>query len=165
MKRYPLHTLLQLRAHRVETARMVVLERQRQVQERRDACTAIEGEITSLQHERADQRLRLLDPPPPGVSWPMAMSQRESHIDHLAELVVAARQRLADAQGKLREAEAALDESRKAFFRAKARLDALEKRKDVWRKEQNAITQRREEALSADLLLAARQNSSNNGNF
>ncbi|MGH8081505.1 MAG: hypothetical protein ACREP7_13105, partial [Lysobacter sp.] len=97
--------------------------------------------------------------------WAMAMSQREAHIDHLAELAVAARQRLADAQGKLREAEAALDESRKAFFRAKARLDALEKRKDVWRKEQNAITQRREEALTADLLLAARQNSSTTGFF
>lgn len=161
MKRYPLHTLLQLREHRVETARMLVMERQRQVQERRDACAAIEGQIAGLQRERAGQRLRLLDAPPPGVPWAMAMSQREAHIDHLGELAVAAQQRLLDAQGKLREAEAALDEARKAFFRAKARLDALEKRKDVWRKEQQAATQRREDALSADLLLAARQPSGN----
>ncbi|QWP77869.1 hypothetical protein J5226_05545 [Lysobacter sp. K5869] len=159
-QRFPLATLLQLREHRVETARAVVMERQGQVQARREACVAIEGEIQSLNQERADQRLRLLDPPPAGVPWPMAMSQREAHIDHLAELAGAARQRLADAQGKLREAEAALDEARKAFFRAKARLEALEKRRDVWRKEQNAIAQRREEALSADLLLSARQRSS-----
>lgn len=159
MSRYPLHTLLQLRSHRVETARGVVMERQRQVQARREACTAIEGEIADLNRERAGQRLRLLDPPPPGVLWPMAMSQRESHIDHLGELAVAAHQRLLDAQGKLREAEAALDEARKAFFRAQARLDALEKRKDVWRKEQQAASQRREEAHSADLLMASRQQS------
>ncbi|SDX83126.1 hypothetical protein [Lysobacter enzymogenes] len=158
-QRFPLATLLQLREHRVETARAAVMERQRQVQARREACVAIEGEIQSLQNERAGQRLRLLDPPPAGVPWPMAMSQREAHIEHLAELATAARQRLADAQGKLREAEAALDEARKAFFRAKARLEALEKRRDVWRKEQNAIAQRREEAHSADLLLAARQRS------
>lgn len=158
-QRFPLATLLQLREHRVEKARALVVDRQAQVQARREACVAIEGEIQSLLQERAGQRLRLLDPPPPGVPWPMAMSQREAHIDHLAELAAAARQRLADAQGKLREAEAALDEARKAFFRAKARLEALEKRRDVWRKEQNAIAQRREEALSADLLLAARQRS------
>ncbi len=160
MKRYPLHTLLQLRAHRVETARALVMERQRQVQARREACTAIEGEIRALNDERAAQRLRLLDPPPPGVPWAMAMSQREAHVDHLGECVTGAHKRLADAQGKLREADAALDESRKAFFRAKARLDALEKRKDLWRKEQQAASQRRDEALSADLLLAARQNQS-----
>lgn len=163
MKRYPLHTLLQLRAHRVETARMLVLERQRQVQEKKDACTRIQGEIDAIRDERAAQRLRLLDPPPPGVPWPMAMSQREAHIDHLGELGVAAQQRLQEAQGKLREAEAALDESRKAFFRAKARLDALEKRKDLWRKEQNLQHQRREEALTADLMMAQRQHT--NGPF
>ncbi|WP_394539133.1 hypothetical protein PRJ39_00975 [Lysobacter enzymogenes] len=158
-KRFPLATLLQLREHRVETARALVMERQAQVQARREACTAIEGEIVALNQERAGQRLRLLDPPPAGVPWAMAMAQRESHIDHLAELADAARQRLADAQGKLREAEAALDEARKAFFRAKSRLEALEKRRDVWRKEQGAIAQRREEAQSADLLLAAHQRS------
>ncbi|UZW60868.1 hypothetical protein [Lysobacter enzymogenes] len=158
-QRFPLATLLQLREHRVETARALVMERQAQVQARREACTAIEGEIVALNQERASQRLRLLDPPPAGVPWAMAMAQRESHVDHLAELANAARQRLADAQGKLREAEAALDEARKAFFRAKSRLEALEKRRDVWRKEQSAIAQRREEAQSADLLLAARQRS------
>lgn len=163
MKRYPLHTLLQLRSHRVETARLLVLERQRQVQERRDACTRIQGEITALNDERAGQRLRLMDPPPPGMPWPMAMTQREAHIDHLGELAIAAQQRLLDAQGKLREAEASLDEARKAFFRAKARLDALEKRKDLWRKEQNTLTARREEAMNADLMLATRQNT--NGPF
>ncbi|ALN60445.1 hypothetical protein RDV84_07930 [Lysobacter yananisis] len=158
-QRFPLATLLQLREHRVETARALVMERQAQVQARREACTAIEGEIVALNQERASQRLRLLDPPPAGVPWAMAMAQREAHVDHLAELANAARQRLADAQGKLREAEAALDEARKAFFRAKSRLEALEKRRDVWRKEQSAIAQRREEAQSADLLLAARQRS------
>jgi len=158
-QRFPLATLLQLREHRVETARALVMERQAQVQAWREACTAIEGEIVALNQERAPQRLRLLDPPPPGVPWAMAMAQREAHVDHLAELASAARQRLADAQGKLREAEAALDEARKAFFRAKSRLEALEKRRDVWRKEQSAIAQRREEAQSADLLLAARQRS------
>ncbi|MGD6002093.1 hypothetical protein QUU97_22675, partial [Xanthomonas citri pv. citri] len=66
-QRFPLATLLQLREHRVETARAAVMERQRQVQARREACTAIEGEIQSLQNERAGQRLRLLDPPPAGV--------------------------------------------------------------------------------------------------
>lgn len=158
-QRFPLATLLQLREHRVETARAAVMERQRQAQARREACVAIEGEIQALNAERAGQRLRLLDPPPAGVPWALAMPQREAHIEHLAELAGAARQRLADAQGKLREAEAALDEARKAFFRAKARLEALEKRREVWRKEQNAIAQRREEAHSADLLLAARQRS------
>lgn len=153
-KRYPLQTLIKLREHRVESARLQVMERQREVQQRRDDCVRVEGEIIALQFEQKNQRLRLMDPPPPGMAWPMAMAQREAHIDHLGELTDAARQRLFRAQEQLRAAEAALDEARKAFFRAKARLDGLEKRKDVWRGEQRAIAQRIEEANTADLLMA-----------
>ncbi|MCD9029463.1 hypothetical protein LDO26_14810 [Luteimonas sp. BDR2-5] len=154
MKRYPLQTLIQLRAHRTEAARMVVLEKQRAAQACRDACTRIEGEITGLQAERAGHRARLLDPPPSGVPWPAALSQREAHIDLLAEQVVAAQQRLSKAQETLRQAEAAVQEARDAFFRAKARQDALEKRREVWRGEQASLAARQEEAVTDDLLQA-----------
>ena len=43
---------------------------------------------------------------------------------------------------------------RTAFFQAKARLDALEKRRDVWRGEQNVIELRQEEGAAEDLLQA-----------
>ncbi|WP_242111955.1 hypothetical protein [Luteimonas aquatica] len=155
-KRYPLATLLRLREHRTETARMQVLECQRAVAACRDACTVIEGEIRDLQHDRADQRRRLLDPPPAGVPWPMALEQREAHIDLLANYIVAAQQRLAQAQQRLREAERVLDEARTAFFRAKARQEALEKRKDAWRGEQRALEARMDEAAAEDLQQAAR---------
>jgi len=154
MKRYPLQRLLQLRAHRTAAARQLVLERQRGVQQCREACSRIEGEISTLGSDRAAQRTRLLDPPPSGVAWPAAMAQREAHIDLLGERIVAARQRLSKAEDALRQAEAALDEARVAFFRAKAREDALEKRRDVWRDDQRGLQARQEEALTEDLLQA-----------
>src|SRR3546814_194183 len=83
MKRYPLHTLLRLREHRTDAARQVVLQKQRAVQACRDACTRIEQEIVQLGSERAGQRARLLDAPPPGVDWSSVLAQRESHIDWL----------------------------------------------------------------------------------
>ncbi len=46
MKRYPLQTLLQLREHRTEAARMVVLEKQRALQQCIDACTRVQTELT-----------------------------------------------------------------------------------------------------------------------
>jgi hypothetical protein len=140
MKRYPLQTLVRLREHRTEAARMLVLERQRAAQACRDACTKIEGEIIALQFEQKQQRSRLLVPPPPGVPWSSALAQRE-----------AARQRLFKAQAALRDAENALAEARTAFFRAKARQDALEKRRDLWRGEQFVIDARREEDAAEDL--------------
>lgn len=149
--RYPLQTLLQLREHRTEKARQALLEQQRVVQACRDECTRIEGEIADLARERQQQRGQLLAPPPPGLAWPAALAQREHHIDHLADLAVAARQRLTAAQQRLREAEAALEQARQAFFRAKSRQDALEKRKDVWTREQRTIESRREEAMAAEL--------------
>jgi len=156
MKRYPLHTLLRLREHRADAARMLVLERQRAVQACQDACTRVEGEIRDLQDERSQQRGRLLDPPPAGVAWPTALAQRESHIEWLGLQVAAARQRLAQAQQKLREAEKALAEARDAFFRAKARQEALEKRKDAWRGEQRALESKIEEAAGDDLWFVRR---------
>lgn len=154
MKRYPLHTLIKLREHRTQTARLLVLERQRAVQACRDACLVIEGEIIALEFERGEQRRRLLDPPMAGVPWPSALAQREAHIDLLGEQAEAARQRLFKAQEKLREAEFALAEARAAFFRAKARQDALEKRRDLWRDEQFALAARHEERATDDLLQA-----------
>jgi len=151
VKRYPLQTLVRLREHRTEAARMLVLERQRAAQACRDACTRIEGEIIALQFEQRQQRVRLLDPPPAGVPWPSALAQREAHIDLLGEQAEAARQRLFKAQAALRDAETALADARNAFFRAKARQDALEKRRDVWRGEQFAIDVRREEDAAEDL--------------
>lgn len=154
MKRYPLQTLLQLRAHRTEAARMVVLDRQRAVQQCRDACTRIEGEVRVLDVDRGQHRARLLEPPPAGVPWPAALSQREAHIDLIGEQIVAARQRLASANEALHQAQAGLDEARDAFFRAKAREDALEKRRDIWRGEQRGLETRQEEAAGEDLLQA-----------
>lgn len=156
MKRFPLQTLIRLREHRVDAARMVVLERQRVVQAAQDACTTLQTEITGIEDERRSQRTRLLDVPPAGVAWPVAMEQREAHIDWLGLQAAAARQRLAKAQDALKEAEAELDKARRDFFRAKARLDALEKRRAVWRGEQFAIELRQEEDATADLLQARR---------
>lgn len=154
MKRYPLQKLLQLREHRTETARKLVFERQRAAQHCRDACICTEGEIIALDFERGAQRRRLLDPPPPGIAWPSALAQREAHIDLLAAQAQAARQRLLQAQEKLRIAEQALAEARTAYLRAKARQEALETRKDFWRGEQHAIEIRNEESASADFMLS-----------
>lgn len=154
MKRYPLHTLLRLREHRTDAARQVVLQKQRAVQACRDACTRIEQEIVQLGSERAGQRARLLDAPPPGVDWSSVLAQRESHIDWLGGQIEAARERLAQAHKALQAAERELVEAREAFFRAKARQEALEKRRDSWRGEQRALEARQEEDITADLLMA-----------
>jgi hypothetical protein len=154
MKRYPLHVLVKLREHRTETARQLLFERQRAAQACRDACVAIEGEIIALQFEQGQQRQRLLDPPQAGLPWPTVLAQREAHIDLLGEQAEAARQRLFKAQETLRQAELALAEARAAFFRAKARQDALEKRREVWRGEQFAFAARVEERATDDLLQA-----------
>ncbi|MGV8931819.1 MAG: hypothetical protein ACOH1R_06860 [Luteimonas sp.] len=154
MKRYPLQTLVRLREHRADVARLAVLEQQRVVLARRHACMQVEDEITQLGIERANQRTRLLDPPPPGAGWPAVLAQRESHVEWLGALIVTAQQRLVQAQEALREAEQVLDDARQAFFRAKARHEALEKRRDSWRGEQRALESRQEEDATADLILA-----------
>jgi|GEM_PF-516669 len=153
-KRYPLQQLLQLRTHRTEKARLTVVGKQRAVRECREACERIEAEIVALQRERAGQRLRMLDPPPPGIPFPLALEQREAHVDWLGEQEQAARQRLQQAQQKLQQAEQALAEAMQAFFRAKAREDALEKRKGIWRGEVIALEARQEEDAAADLVQA-----------
>lgn len=154
MKRYPLQTLVRLREHRTEAARQRVLERQREAQACRDACLNIEGEIIALDFEQKQQRGRLLEAPPPGVPWPQALAQREAHVDLLGEQAEAARQRLFKAQDVLRAAELAVTEARTAFFRAKARLDALQKRRDVWHGEQSVREALLEESAAEDLLQA-----------
>ena len=154
-RRYPLQQLLQLRAHRTEKARQEVVTRQRVVRERREACERIEAEIEALRRERAGQRLRMLDPPPPGIPFPLALEQREAHIDWLGDQEQAARLRLEQARQALKEAEQALAEAMQAYFRAKAREDALEKRKTLWRGEMVAFEARQEEDAAADLVQAA----------
>ena len=154
MKRYPLQTLLKLRAHRTEAARRVVLDRQRAVAACREECRRIGDEITALEDDRRAQRARLLDPPAPGVAWPVVLEAREAHIELLAQHIVTAQQRLQAAQGRLREAERALEEAKQAYFRARAREDALEKRKHLWRDEQFALEAHQEEDAAADLFMA-----------
>lgn len=157
MKRYPLQTLLKLRAHRTEKARMEVLEKQAAVRECRQACERIETGIRALSEERAGQRRRLLDPPAAGQPWPVVFEQREAHVELLGERIVAERANLKQAQERLKAAEGVLEQAKQAYFRAKAREDALEKRKGVWRDEQVALEGRREEDAAADLLQAARR--------
>lgn len=157
MKRFPLQTLIELRAHRTEAARQALLERQRQTQACREACMRIEGELDRLRRDRAHHRAQLLAPPPAGVPWPQALAQRERHIEHLGDLAVAAQGRLKQAQAALRQAEQAQDEARAAYFRARARQEALEKRRDLWRRELRSLENRREEAAAEDLLLGRRR--------
>jgi flagellar biosynthesis chaperone FliJ len=156
MKRYPLETLLRLREHRTETARQMLLEKQRQTQACRDACTRIQDEIDGLERDRRHQRAQMLATPPAGVPWPQALEQRERHIEHLGDLAMAAQGRLKQAQAALRQAEQAQDEARVAYFRARARQEALEKRRDLWRRELRSLENRREEAAAEDLLLGRR---------
>ncbi len=153
MKRYPLQVLIQLRQHRAETARQTLLMRQGETQACRDACQRLEHEIEALHRERDAQRLRLLEPLPANAA-PTALGQREAHITHLGELSSAALQRLHHARVALQQAEVAQDQARQAFFRAKARQEALEKRKTVWRHEQGRAQARREEVAVGDLILA-----------
>jgi flagellar biosynthesis chaperone FliJ len=154
MKRYPLQTLLQLREHRTETARLAVLEKQRALQHCIEACARVQDELTGLERDRHGHRARLLDPPPSGVPWPAALTQREAHIDLLGEQIVGANQRLSKAQEAVRQAEAAVQDARDAFFRAKGRQDALEKRRDMWKREQRGLFERQEEAINEDLMQA-----------
>src|SRR5690606_2018003 len=101
--------------------------------------------------DRIEHRGRLLEPPPAGVPWSAALAQREAHIDLLAEHIVGAQQKLAKAQEAVRQAEKVLQEARDEVFRAKGRQDALEKRRDVWKREQNGLIARQEEAINEDL--------------
>ena len=151
-KRFPLAKLIQLREHRSEKARQKVLQCQRAAREQRDACLRIEGQIMSLGMERKQQRQRLMEPPPPGTAWPLALAQREAHVELLGTRIERAQQELARAQEVLREAELAVRKAREEFFRTKAREDALVKRRDVWRGEQHAAELRQEENAAAELL-------------
>ena len=151
-KRFPLAKLIQLREHRTEKARQHVLQCQRAVRDQRDACLRVEGQIMALGMEREQQRLRLLQPPPAGTAWPLALAQRESHVELLGVRITQARQELAKAQEVLREAELAVRKAREEFFRTKAREDALLKRREVWRGERHAAELRQEENAAAELL-------------
>lgn len=152
MKRYPLATLIRLREHRTHAAQQLVMQHQREVAARREACATIERHITDLGDERARQRRQLLDAPPTGIAWPSALSQREVHIELLQQQAELAEQQLLRARQLLAEAEAELQQVREAFFRVKAREDALKKRKDLWQDEQHTHELREEELATAELL-------------
>ena len=155
-KRYPLQTLIQLREHRTELARQFLFAKQRETQACRDHCVLIQGEIDVLDRDHAHQRMQLLAPPPPGMSLTAALEQREHHINHLSELATAARGRLRQAQQALQKAEQAQEQARSDYFRARARQEALEKRRELWRKEQRSSDARREEITAEDLLSGRR---------
>lgn len=155
-RRYPLETLVRLRAHRTELARQALLEKQRATRACRERCLQIEGEIDILARERGRQRSQLLAPPPPGLDWPSALAQRERHIEYLAELAEAARGRLQQAQAALAQAQQEQDAARQAWFRTRARQDALEQRRDLWRREQHRAEARRDEIATEDLVSARR---------
>lgn len=155
-QRFPLTKLILLREHRTEAARMALLEKQRETQACRDQCTQIEGEIESLGRDRSHHRAQLMAPPPPGTPWPMALEQRERHIEHLADMATAARTRLATAKEALQKAEQAQEQARVAYFRARARQEALEKRRDVWDREQRIAQARREESAADELMMGRR---------
>lgn len=154
--RFPLNTLIRLREHRTEAARQALLEKQAQTQRCREQCTRVEGELDGLRRDRAQQRAQLLAPPPPGIPWPAALEQRERHIEHLADLAVAAQSRLKQAQQALLQAEKAQEEARAAYFRARARLEALETRRDHWQREQRSLQLRRDEGAAEDLMQGRR---------
>lgn len=156
MKRYPLATLIRLREHRTHAARQTVIHHQRVVADKRAACAQIEQHIVALGAERANQRCRLLDPPPAGMAWPIALAQREAHVELLQQQEEIARQQLLRARQILAEAETELQLARDAFFRLKAREDALKKRHQLWRDEQYAEELRQEELATADLLQGRR---------
>src|SRR3546814_18611925 len=88
---------------------------------------------------------------PPGVDWSSVLAQRESHIDWLGGQIEAARERLAQAHKALQAAEHELAEAREAFFHAKARQEAREKRRARWSGEQRAREARHEEDNPPDL--------------
>lgn len=155
-KRYPLQTLIQLREHRTELARQFLFEKQRETQACRDQCVRIQDEIDVLDRDHAHQRMQLLAPPPPGMLLTTALERREHHINHLSELAAAARGRLRQAQQALQKAEQAQEDARNAYFRARARQEALEKRRELWRKEQRSSEARREEVAAEDLMFGRR---------
>ena len=74
---------------------------------------------------------------------------RRLSVAQQAEL---AEQQLLRARQLLAEAETALQQVREAFFRVKAREDALKKRKDLWQDEQHSHELREEELATAELL-------------
>jgi len=154
VKRYPLQTLVKLRAHRTALARTHMLEKQAAARACREQCARIEAGIQALDEERASQRRQLLDPPPAGQPWAVAMEQREAHVELLGERIVTEQASLQKANERLRAAEQELDQARQAWVRAQAREDALAKRRDAWRGEQMALEGRREEEAAADLVQA-----------
>src|SRR3546814_13292772 len=113
----------------------------------------MEQDIWQLGGERAVQRARLLDAPPPGVDWSSVLAQRESHIDWLGGQIEAARERLAQGHKALQAAEREQVEAREAFFRAKARQEEQEKRRDSGGGEQRALEARQAEDIPADRML------------
>lgn len=155
-KRYPLETLLRLREHRTERARLALLDAQRHAQACRDQCTQIEGEIDALDNARRQQRARLMSPPPAGMGMSAALQQRECHVAHLLALADAARERLVQAQQRLQQAEQAQAEARTAYFRARSRQDALQQRRDMWRRDLRLTEARRDEAATDDLMSGRR---------
>ena len=155
-KKYPLQTLLQIREHRIENARQVVLEKQRIVGQCREACVQIENEIRRLGQLRQQQRYSLAHPDPADFANPGIFEQRHAYIELLDNQIAATQQQLVQAQQQLASAEKELDTARAEFFRAKARFEALEKRRHEWKIEQNSLDSRMEEAAAEDLIQAQR---------
>uniref|UniRef100_A0A8J8AY18 Uncharacterized protein n=1 Tax=Coralloluteibacterium stylophorae TaxID=1776034 RepID=A0A8J8AY18_9GAMM len=151
-RRWPLDTLLRVRGLRADRARQALAERIAEADRERATCTRIEGEIIALQFERDQQRARLLDPPPAGGGWPAALAQREAHVELLGTRAAQARQRLFQAQDVLRAAMEAVAQARAHYLHLRARLDALEQRRQGWRGDEHARELRAEEAAAADLV-------------
>lgn len=155
-QKFPLDTLIQLREHRTEAARQVLLEKQAQTQQCRDQCAHIEAELDGLRRDRGHHRGQLFASPPSGIPWPLALEQRERHIEHLADLATTCQGRLQQAQQALLQAEKAQEEARAGYFRARARQEALEKRREHWHQEQRSLQARREEHIAEELMQGRR---------
>jgi flagellar biosynthesis chaperone FliJ len=153
MKRYPLQTLIHLRELRTQRAQLELLHAQRVLQDCRSACGRIEAEIDELIFLRAEHRAQLANPSmiEPVHSFGLLLAQREAHTHHLASLIEASGMRLEQAQAALRHAELEYEAARQILVRAKARQEAMEKRKSLWQRELSISATRREENTAAEL--------------
>jgi flagellar biosynthesis chaperone FliJ len=156
MKRYPLQTLIHLRELRTQRAQLELLHAQRILQDCRAVCSRIEAEIDGLINLRAEYRAQLANPSmiEPVHSFGLLLAQREAHTHHLASLIEAAGERLEQACAALRQAELEYEASRQILVRAKARQEAMEKRKSVWQRELSIAATQREENTAAELTRA-----------
>lgn len=147
--RWPLHPLLRLRDHRVQSAERGLLQARRELQQ------ALAAEVAAADVVEAEQqRYAHLQTEPLTALNARSLQQRQTQLESQRQRIALARARLDEQRQLVWQAEQQENNAREAYNAARRKAESLHLQQQAWRQQQSRIELLDEESELEDRVLA-----------